>query len=995
MEIIDIVKENRRQLVAGVTGAKELDLVEMRDVQIKAVTTTKKEMQSKAVHRGQASNARRSLRAVTNWQRTDTPDDDTMPSSLKEIDDLLARCSSEDKDACSWSAADSTSTEGVVKNLSDALNRDASSAVLLNVLEQSSHWQSGKLLVEHLVYAIGLENDTRYWAVHSLWLLFQRYAAANKTALTTVGDGNFSSIVLSKLRDQDGDTGFHVAMDRSIYLALLELGLGKPSKPEKGVPGHVETFGQTLAQAEPYVVILQLLQDVVTSEIRRDALKDLNMLLLRKVENVDLVLHSGPWQSWFWPLFGEIPEDSSLRDELEEDINKYVVAAFSCLHSRAFMMGKAKKSLDQSLGSLHTYAGWSNDSVALARVLLGSLIVKVGMGARSWRFDWESSSWGSLWELIAVLEDFMFYRLAISIAELVEPDLQSKGQFVLSPHPAAGSWRPLTQGVDDAATTLGIHLNPLEGTCDDMALARCTVDLLSKLGIKAGGDSSDAMMTDRKQREIAKKGEEVANGFRDYITLFQSINDQGEDGDLESQYAVMEKVSAFLQRRNRRGVGMGFFSRSKKKQIVRLLGHSMVKQQAQRIIRSQSVTAFGAPQLITAAPVVEKVEDDSHANEVVVAQKQRMQMPTSNLPQGVGGAGEPGSQEMQKTMLHTSFINSAEDDAMFECHGCHEQLLGKESIAAMNCRWHPEHFVCVMCDEPFNKIKTYLGSSPGEFFVHPPAIEAESAEDQAQVVPRPYCKRDYLKLDKIAGKICAGCVLPFETGDVAFAALEMRFHLSCFKCANCNHKISAAGGEAYYQFDKQPYCSGCYGKLYNSCSGCGFELDDAEPGLSALGCVWHADGHDCFKCAAAGCGNVLVDVTYYGGCLTGDFVERPFCEEHYLDLFVPKCRGCDKPVQGGVHACGGVWHDDCLKCTEPGCECKFENGSFFEGTLPSSAGDAESDAAPLPMPYCEDHYFARFGERCAGCNEQIHEDVFHALDQAWHPEHFTCGECGE
>lgn len=45
-------------------------------------------------------------------------------------------------------------------------------------------------------------------------------------------------------------------------------------------------------------------------------------------------------------------------------------------------------------------------------------------------------------------------------------------------------------------------------------------------------------------------------------------------------------------------------------------------------------------------------------------------------------------------------------------------------------------------------------------------------------------------------------------------------------------------------------------------------------------------------------------------------------------------------------------------------------------------------------PYCTEHHYEMFGERCGGCEEVIKADkIFHALGQAWHEEHFCCVVC--
>ena len=44
-------------------------------------------------------------------------------------------------------------------------------------------------------------------------------------------------------------------------------------------------------------------------------------------------------------------------------------------------------------------------------------------------------------------------------------------------------------------------------------------------------------------------------------------------------------------------------------------------------------------------------------------------------------------------------------------------------------------------------------------------------------------------------------------------------------------------------------------------------------------------------------------------------------------------------------------------------------------------------------PYCEQHYYAKFGEPCAKCGKNIEGQPLVALGQKWHPECFTCAHC--
>ena len=59
------------------------------------------------------------------------------------------------------------------------------------------------------------------------------------------------------------------------------------------------------------------------------------------------------------------------------------------------------------------------------------------------------------------------------------------------------------------------------------------------------------------------------------------------------------------------------------------------------------------------------------------------------------------------------------------------------------------------------------------------------------------------------------------------------------------------------------------------------------------------------------------------------------------------------------------------------------------------------DGEPMPMmdrgglPYCEEHYYETFGDRCEGCGEIVRDEVLNALGSTWHPRCFCCNSCGE
>ncbi|MFZ1465708.1 MAG: protein DA1 [Anaerolineae bacterium] len=107
---------------------------------------------------------------------------------------------------------------------------------------------------------------------------------------------------------------------------------------------------------------------------------------------------------------------------------------------------------------------------------------------------------------------------------------------------------------------------------------------------------------------------------------------------------------------------------------------------------------------------------------------------------------------------------------------------------------------------------------------------------------------------------------------------------------------------------------------------------------TALNQTWHAD---CFRCA--GCGKPIGLVSY----LVRD--DRPYHAACYHDRFSPRCAGCGRPIVGTfTTAQGKTWHPEHFLCA--GGREPINGRSFHE-----HEGKA----------YCDEHYWQKFGKRCA------------------------------
>jgi len=113
------------------------------------------------------------------------------------------------------------------------------------------------------------------------------------------------------------------------------------------------------------------------------------------------------------------------------------------------------------------------------------------------------------------------------------------------------------------------------------------------------------------------------------------------------------------------------------------------------------------------------------------------------------------------------------------CAFCTKPIVGR-SLTALGRVWHPEHFMCHECKEPF------AGSS---FFEHG---------------GKPFCELHYLQL---YGKVCHKCNKPISNNGIA--AFGYHYHEEHFVCSGCEKPL----GKEIMEFEGKPLCKPCYGKL--------------------------------------------------------------------------------------------------------------------------------------------------------------------------------------
>eukprot|EP01112_Ceratiomyxa_fruticulosa_P004300 TRINITY_DN1478_c0_g1_i2.p1 TRINITY_DN1478_c0_g1~~TRINITY_DN1478_c0_g1_i2.p1 ORF type:complete len:450 (-),score=81.48 TRINITY_DN1478_c0_g1_i2:268-1617(-) len=113
------------------------------------------------------------------------------------------------------------------------------------------------------------------------------------------------------------------------------------------------------------------------------------------------------------------------------------------------------------------------------------------------------------------------------------------------------------------------------------------------------------------------------------------------------------------------------------------------------------------------------------------------------------------------------------------CAHCQKPIVGR-SVTAIGKVWHPEHFMCYTCKEPFQGMSFFEKDG------------------------RAYCELHY---HQQFGKVCFKCNKAIIGEGIA--ALGRHYHPDHFICTGCNKPL----GKEITEWDGKPLCGGCFGKL--------------------------------------------------------------------------------------------------------------------------------------------------------------------------------------
>ncbi|KAF8940261.1 hypothetical protein BGZ58_007152 [Dissophora ornata] len=226
---------------------------------------------------------------------------------------------------------------------------------------------------------------------------------------------------------------------------------------------------------------------------------------------------------------------------------------------------------------------------------------------------------------------------------------------------------------------------------------------------------------------------------------------------------------------------------------------------------------------------------DDMSMEAVVEEKEQEMPGSGSAPSPAVENVAPLSKPSRRKSSSATETNQQSSSA-FICSSCDEPITGM-MITAMGKRWHSDHFVCSVCDlnlehiqffqkdgKPYchldyhdmfspkcghcnsaieNECLTALGKNwhPDHFFCR--ECGDPFGEDGYMVHDDfPYCEKDYLRL--FAPK-CTGCQDPIQ-GDF-ISALKGKWHRDCFGCTVCHIGFDTA---SYYVENGKPYCQAHY-----------------------------------------------------------------------------------------------------------------------------------------------------------------------------------------
>lgn len=150
-------------------------------------------------------------------------------------------------------------------------------------------------------------------------------------------------------------------------------------------------------------------------------------------------------------------------------------------------------------------------------------------------------------------------------------------------------------------------------------------------------------------------------------------------------------------------------------------------------------------------------------------------------------------------------------------------------------------------------------------------------------------------------RLCSGCGQSVSLRAPSVSTKGRIWHLEHFKCTICFQLLQ---NKPYYEANGSLYCPKDYTEVFAPrCAYCTEPI--TERSIKAVGKTWHLNHFFCSQC---GCN--FTDGHFF------EFDGKAYCEKDYKQMFMPKCKRCDKVILADtINAIGVQWHPDCFNCT--------------------------------------------------------------------------------
>ncbi|XP_067133166.1 four and a half LIM domains protein 2-like [Centruroides vittatus] len=298
--------------------------------------------------------------------------------------------------------------------------------------------------------------------------------------------------------------------------------------------------------------------------------------------------------------------------------------------------------------------------------------------------------------------------------------------------------------------------------------------------------------------------------------------------------------------------------------------------------------------------------------------------------------------EREKTAMDIAYVKSGLEQTS-ECYGCRGTVILGD-LVVVNSKlgeenpFHPGCFVCSVCEELL--------------------VDLVCCTLNGKI----YCQRHYA--EQIRPR-CAACDELIFDGRYT-RAMSKDWHTIHFCCWKCDESLT---GQRYLIRDDQPFCVGCYEKIYsNICHECGKLIGVDSKDLSYKDKHWHETCFSCNKCHASLENNVF-----------GSKADRVYCATCYESDFATECHVCGQIVKAGsskMEYKDKQWHAKCFRCVV--CADSIGTESFIP---------KDNDI------YCPSCYEQKFSTRCIKCHQVIDANGVTYCNEPWHRECFSCTGC--